>query len=141
MNLTMLISVILFELCIYLVFSFVCVSHYQVVHGLWRCEILIRGVERGGGAGEGGGRGRGKHRVTGGHGAVAPVILHEVVQVGAGAGQVAAAYFLLLLKELRYLCVFKHLCKVPHIQYALHFQTPDIFCTIRNQYSFKFDYS
>ena len=82
-----------------LVFSFVLVSHYQVVHGLWRCEILIRGVEWRGGAREGGGRGRGKHRITGGHGAMTPVILHEVVQVGAGAGQVAATYLLLLLKE------------------------------------------
>ena len=64
----------------YLVFSFV-LSRYQVVHGFWR-EILIWGVEWRGGRGECRGGGRGKHRITGGHRALALVILHEVVQVG-----------------------------------------------------------
>ena len=97
MNLTSQKSVTSTENCLnYLVFSFV-LSRYQVVHGFWR-EILIWGVEWGGGWWQGGGGGGGKHGITGGHRPLPSVILHEVVQVGAGARQVAAAHLVLLLK-------------------------------------------
>ena len=107
-------------------------SHYQVVHGLWRCEILIWGVEWRGRAREGGGRRRGKHRITGGHRAVTPVILHEVVQVGAGAGQVAATYLLLLLKERFRIFLSQIIC------FSRKVRTEDWICLVFNiHYIFK----